>query len=69
MSYSTFAIIMLAAGPRILAIAALNAALGKIISNPAGAFVIFLPVALIATAAICNITGSMSLTTLLGAPK
>jgi bacterial/archaeal transporter family-2 protein len=31
--------------------------------------VILLPVALIATAAICSITGSMSHTTLLGAPK
>ena len=40
MSYSTYAVIMLAAGLGIPVMAALNAALGKIIGNPAGAVVI-----------------------------
>ena len=39
MSYSTYAVIMLAAGLGIPVMAALNAALGKIIGNPAGAVV------------------------------
>ena len=48
---------------------ALNAALGKIIGNPAGAVVILLLVAMIAAAAICSLTGGISLITLITAPK
>lgn len=69
MSYSTYAVIMLAAGLGIPVMAALNAALGKIIGNPAGAVVMLLLVAMIAAGAICTISGSLSLTTLLTAPK
>ena len=69
MSYSTYAVIQLAAGLGIPVMAALNAALGKIIGNPAGAGVMLLLVAMIAAAAICTISGSLSLTTLLTAPK
>ena len=69
MSYSTYAVIMLAAGLGIPVMAALNAALGKIIGNPAGAVVMLLLVAMIAAGAICAISGSLSLTTLLTAPK
>ena len=69
MSYSTYAVIMLAAGLGIPLMAALNAALGKIIGNPAGAVVILLLVAMIAAAAICSLTGGISLITLITAPK
>ncbi|MDA9949096.1 DMT family transporter [Paracoccaceae bacterium] len=69
MSYSTYAVIMLAAGLGIPVMAALNAALGKIIGNPAGAVVMLLLVAMIAAGTICAISGSLSLTTLLAAPK
>ena len=69
MSYSTYAVIMLAAGFGIPVMAALNAALGKIISTPAGAVVMLLLVAMIAAGAICTISGRLSLTTLLTAPK
>ena len=65
MSYSTYAVIMLAAGLGIPVMAALNAALGKIIGNPAGAVVMLLLIAMIAAGAICATSGSLSLTTLL----
>ena len=69
MSYSTYAVIMLGARLGIPLMAALNAALGKIIGNPAGAVVILLLVAMIAAAAICSLTGGISLITLITAPK
>lgn len=65
MSYSTYAVIMLAAGLGIPLMAALNAALGKIIGNPAGAVVILLLVAMIAAAAICSLTSGISLITMI----
>ena len=69
MSYSSYATIMLAAGLGIPVMAALNALLGKLISNPAGAVIILLLVALSAAAVTLISTGGASLAAVVSAPK
>ena len=69
MSYSSYATIMLAAGLGIPVMAALNALLGKVIGNPAGAVIILLLVALSAAAATLISTGGASLAAVISAPK
>ena len=69
MSYSSYATIMLAAGLGIPVMAALNALLGKVIGNPAGAVIILLLVALSAAAATLISTGGASLAAVVSAPK
>ena len=69
MSYSSYATIMLAAGLGIPVMAALNALLGKLIGNPAGAVIILLLVALSAAAVTLISTGGASLAAVVSAPK
>ena len=57
MSYSSCAVIMLTAGLGIPVMEVLNAALGKLISNPADAVIILLLVALSAAAVTLISTG------------
>ncbi|MBY6055561.1 DMT family transporter [Leisingera daeponensis] len=66
---SQYALIMLAAGLGIPVLAALNAALGKLIGSPASAAVVLFLIALIATALYALIVGPQALAKIPGAPK
>lgn len=64
-----YALIMLAAGLGIPVLAALNAALGKLIGSPASAAVVLFLIALIATILYALIAGPQALTKIPAAPK
>lgn len=64
-----YALIMLAAGLGIPVLAALNAALGKLIGSPASAAVVLFLIALIATVLYALIAGPQALTKIPSAPK
>ncbi|MBY6138822.1 DMT family transporter [Leisingera daeponensis] len=66
---SQYALIMLAAGLGIPVLAALNAALGKLIGSPASAAVVLFLIALIATALYALFAGPQALAKIPGAPK
>ena len=69
MSYSTSALIMLAAGLGIPILAALNAALGQFLGSPVAAVTVLLCVAFCAIFIILLTTSSLSFTRLAAAPK
>lgn len=69
MTQTTYALIMLAAGIGIPVLAALNAALGKMIGAPAAASVVLFSVALITCLAVALITGPKPIAQALAAPK
>ena len=69
MSYSTSALIMLAAGLGIPILAALNAALGQFLGSPVAAFTVLLCVAFCAIFIILLTTSSLSFARLTAAPK
>ena len=69
MSYSTSALIMLAAGLGIPILAALNAALGKFLGSPVAAVTVLLCVAFCAIFIILLTTSSLSFARLAAAPK
>jgi len=64
-----YALIMLAAGLGIPVLAALNAALGKLIGSPASAAVVLFLIALIATVLYALIAGPQALAKIPAAPK
>ena len=69
MSYSTSALIMLAAGLGIPILAALNAALGQFLRSPVAAVTVLLCVAFCAIFIILLTTSSLSFARLAAAPK
>ena len=69
MSYSTSALIMLAAGLCIPVLAALNAALGQFLGSPVAAVTVLLCVAFSATFVILLTTSSLSFARLAEAPR
>lgn len=69
MSYSTSALIMLAAGLGIPILAALNAALGQFLGSPVAAVTVLLCVAFCAIFIILLTTSSLSFARLAAAPK
>ena len=69
MSYSTSALIMLAAGLGIPILAALNAALGQFLGSPVAAVTVLLCVAFCAIFIILLTTSSLSFASLTAAPK
>ncbi|MDA7551608.1 DMT family transporter [Rhodobacteraceae bacterium] len=69
MSYSTSALIMLAAGLGIPVLAALNAALGQFLGSPVAAVTVLLCVAFSATFVILLTTSSFSFARLAEAPR
>ena len=69
MSYSTSALIMLAAGLGIPILAALNVALGQFLGSPVAAVTVLLCVAFSATFVILLTTSSLSFERLAEAPK
>ncbi|MEX0303538.1 MAG: DMT family transporter [Leisingera sp.] len=64
-----YALIMLAAGLGIPVLAALNAALGKLIGSPASAAVVLFLIALVATSLYALIAGPQALAKIPTAPK
>ncbi|WP_323778481.1 DMT family transporter [Leisingera sp.] len=64
-----YALIMLAAGLGIPVLAALNAALGKLIGSPASAAVVLFLIALVSTLIYCLIAGPQALSKIPAAPK
>ncbi|NSY38530.1 DMT family transporter [Leisingera sp. ANG59] len=64
-----YALIMLAAGLGIPVLAALNAALGKLIGSPASAAVVLFLIALIATVLYALVAGPQALSKIPAAPK
>ncbi|UWQ26048.1 DMT family transporter [Leisingera aquaemixtae] len=64
-----YALIMLAAGLGIPVLAALNAALGKLIGSPASAAVVLFLIALVATILYALIAGPQALAKIPAAPK
>ncbi|MFW8593483.1 DMT family transporter [Cribrihabitans neustonicus] len=64
-----YALIMLAAGLGIPVLAALNAALGRMVGSPASAAVVLFIVALISAAAYCLLAGPQALAKIPAAPK
>lgn len=64
-----YALIMLAAGLGIPVLAALNAALGKLIGSPASAAVVLFLIALVATVLYALIAGPQALAKIPAAPK
>ncbi|MGR3615002.1 MAG: DMT family transporter [Paracoccaceae bacterium] len=64
-----YALIMLAAGVGIPALAALNAALGKYVGSPIAAGVVLFAVALSASALLLVLTGTQGVSKLASAPK
>ncbi|MBY6067040.1 DMT family transporter [Leisingera aquaemixtae] len=64
-----YALIMLAAGLGIPVLAALNAALGKLIGSPASAAVVLFLIALVATILYALIAGPQALAKIPSAPK
>ena len=69
MTHATYALIMLAAGIGIPVLAALNAALGKMIGAPAAASVVLFAVAFAVSCAVALITGPKAIGAALTAPK
>jgi transporter family-2 protein len=69
MSNTSYALIMLVAGIGIPVLAALNAALGRVISAPAAASVVLFVVAFLTALAVALITGPQAIAKVASAPK